>query len=41
VAQLVDALCYKSESNGEFFIGVIVPAALWPPLTELGTKNIS
>ena len=41
MGQLVDALHYKPASSGEFFIGIIVPAALWPHLTELGTKNIS
>ena len=38
VAQLVEALCYKSEGRGfdsqwvslEFFIEIILPAALWP-----------
>jgi len=38
VAQLVEALCYKPEGRGfdfplvslEFFIDIILPAALWP-----------
>ena len=38
VAQLVEALCCKSEGRGfdspmvslEFFIDIIIPAALWP-----------
>ena len=31
VAQLVEALRYKSEGRGlEFFIDIILPAALWP-----------
>jgi hypothetical protein len=51
VAQLVEALRYKSEGRGfdspmvslEFFIDIILPAALWPtqPLTEMSTRNIS
>jgi len=54
VAQLVEALRYKSEDRGfdsplvslEFFIDIILPAALWPlgltqPLTEMSTGNIS
>ena len=54
VAQLVEALRYKSEGRGfdsplvslEFFIDIILPAALWPlgltqPLTEMSTGNIS
>jgi hypothetical protein len=45
VAQLVEALRYKPEGRGfdgviEIFIGIILPAALWPwgltqPLTEI------
>jgi hypothetical protein len=37
VAQLVEALCYKSEGQGSIpdgvtriFIDIILPAALWP-----------
>jgi hypothetical protein len=31
VAQLVEALCYKPEGRGfDFFIDIILPAALWP-----------
>ena len=38
MVQLVEALCYKSEGHGfdspmvsmEFFIDIILPAALWP-----------
>ena len=53
VAQLVEALRYKSEGRGfdsrvslEFFIDIILLAALWPwrsthPLTEMSTRNIS
>jgi len=54
VAQSVEALRYKPEGRGfdspmvslEFFIDVILPAALWPrgltqPLTEMITRNIS
>ena len=52
--QLVEALRYKPEGRGfnspmvslEFFIDIILPAALWPlestqPLTEMSTRNIS
>jgi len=54
VAQLVEALRYKPEGRGfdspmvllEFFIDIILLAALWPlgltqPLTEMSTRNIS
>ena len=54
VAQLVEALRYKSEGRWfrfpmvslEFFIDIILPAALWPwgrlsLLTEMSTRNIS
>ena len=34
MAQLVEVLCYKPEGRGfdslEFFIDIILPAALWP-----------
>ena len=53
VAQLVEALRCKPEGRGfdspigslEFFIDIILPAALWPlgstqPLTEMGTRYI-
>jgi hypothetical protein len=51
VAQLVEALRYKPEGRSlmvslEFFIDIILPAALWKlwstqPLTEMRTRNIS
>jgi len=54
VAQLVEALRYKPEGRElrfpmvslEFFIDIILPAALWlwrltQPLTEMSTRNIS
>jgi hypothetical protein len=49
VAQLVEALHYKPEGvrfpmvSLEFFIGIILSAALWPwgRLTEMSTRNIS
>ena len=49
VAQLVEALRYKpgrSRVSLEFFIDIILQAALWPwgstqPLTEMSTRNIS
>jgi hypothetical protein len=42
VEQLVEALRYKPEGRGfdeslEFFIDII----LWPPITEMSTRNIS
>ena len=48
VTQLVEELCYNPENCGfdsqwcqfEFFIDIILPAALWP-LTETRTWNIS
>jgi hypothetical protein len=32
VAQVVEALCYKSEGRGSlgFFIDIILPTAIWP-----------
>ena len=52
MAQLVEALRYKSEGRGfdsrchwNFFIDIILPAALWAlgstqPVTEMSTRNI-